>query len=391
MFSKKILSATIITCIIAIMLFYANATNATSNINQINLDSILENQEIAVEEYQMIREKLKKGIISSANYGGAYIDDEGNLNVNIVLPNKNAEKGYVNSLKKRISENSNVKFHFVEHSFKELERTKNSLSKYMSELGINMISVDERTNKVSIFVDNIQSRTNKIQSTVKDSSSIEIQESDASVSFSSTVEVINGDKITSTSTGLSSSLSFPATRRSDGRKGFVVSGHGVADNDTITYGGKTLGTVSQRVLPENTNADAAFVERREPSGWFNKTNFKQTNLLVDDWDWYTDLHCATYLPVGTHVAKYGRTTGFTLGRIHMHNVDLANASDVTLATYHQEKGDSGGTVTWFRAAGTMQYIIGSHMGSAKLNGDTYSVFSNIKNIRDELDIDITVE
>ena len=56
MFSKKILSATIITCIIAIMLFYANATNATSNINQINLDSILENQEIAVEEYQMIRE-----------------------------------------------------------------------------------------------------------------------------------------------------------------------------------------------------------------------------------------------------------------------------------------------------------------------------------------------
>ena len=68
----------------------------------------------------------------------------------------------------------------------------------MSELGINMISVDERTNKVSIFVDNIQSRTNKIQSTVKDSSSIEIQESDASVSFSSTVEVINGDKITST-------------------------------------------------------------------------------------------------------------------------------------------------------------------------------------------------
>ena len=45
----------------------------------------------------------------------------------------------------------------------------------MSELGINMISVDERTNKVSIFVDNIQSRTNKIQSTVKDSSSIEIQ------------------------------------------------------------------------------------------------------------------------------------------------------------------------------------------------------------------------
>ena len=74
------------------MLFYANATNATSNINQINLDSILENQEIAVEEYQMIREKLKKGIISSANYGGAYIDDEGNLNVNMVLQIKTPKR-----------------------------------------------------------------------------------------------------------------------------------------------------------------------------------------------------------------------------------------------------------------------------------------------------------
>ncbi|TYQ16649.1 UNVERIFIED_CONTAM: hypothetical protein Cloal_3215 [Acetivibrio alkalicellulosi] len=57
------------------------------------------------------------------------------------------------------------------------------------------------------------------------------------------------------------------------------------------------------------------------------------------------------------------------------------ASDMSLATYSQARGDSGGTVVWWSSP--YNYLIGSHSCQVQTTNDIYSVFSNIKNIRNE--------
>ncbi|MNH30912.1 hypothetical protein D3C79_912310 [compost metagenome] len=60
--------------------------------------------------------KLKASTEMQDSYGGAFLDKEGNLNINILGDN--------DKFKKNIELDSTVKYHSVKHSLKELQKNK---------------------------------------------------------------------------------------------------------------------------------------------------------------------------------------------------------------------------------------------------------------------------
>jgi hypothetical protein len=99
-------------------------------------------QQEALRDYQILMMAMKKPY--PKEYGGAYIDKLGNLNINIVG----------NSIKKfkDIVSDNKIVYHRVKYPYFELERIINILNKKMMEMSISAIELDEVHNRVSVYL-----------------------------------------------------------------------------------------------------------------------------------------------------------------------------------------------------------------------------------------------
>lgn len=101
------------------------------------------------------------------NYGGAYIDENGILNINIVGDESS------------FSKEPNVIYHKVKYTLVELQNALDKLTEKMQTLDIVTVGVDEEKNKVIVTVKSMDSQTvDLIKKTVSDPDLLEITQQD---------------------------------------------------------------------------------------------------------------------------------------------------------------------------------------------------------------------
>jgi hypothetical protein len=99
-------------------------------------------------------------------YGGHFVDHEGNLTVNFV--------GEIESINEEMIF-KNVKYNKVEFSLDYLKKVVNMLTNQMIDLEIAMIEINEKNNKVIVYIENIdESKKNRVKKII-DSPAIEFK------------------------------------------------------------------------------------------------------------------------------------------------------------------------------------------------------------------------
>ncbi len=167
MFRKKEFIVSLCSVIIicgAVFAFSIGYKSKATNID--NLEEV--NQAENLEIYQKLTQEL-----SENEYGGGYIDDEGFLNVNIV--GNNAQKA------KELTKGKQVKYHTVKYSLSDLKEIINTLNTKYYQLGIKRIELDEKNNKVNVYLDSLEeSKINSIKNIV-DSEAVEIKKIESEI------------------------------------------------------------------------------------------------------------------------------------------------------------------------------------------------------------------
>lgn len=385
--TKKIFSLFLLVCMTLTSILFVEARDPKRNKQQLFKEEFFINQEFAIEDYKSIKDNIKKNRSEKENYGGAYIDKEGNLNVNIVNRNDRGQK-----IKKWIK-SAKVKYHYVQYSLEHLEQYKKQLSDNMVELGINAVYVDEKNNKVIVHMDSLEkSNVDKIKEITNNSPSVEIKKSKLIITNMYTNKnIVNGHSI-KTSIG-TSSLGFGVKKDSDGKKGIVMSGHAGNVGDTVYYDNKVLGTIKSKYFNDGGKIDAAYVEIKEPSNILG-IKWRITDLFYNGDYWDYDLADACSVPVGASVGKYGARTDYTSGVMLINSLDINTKeyklSNAVIADYYSEQGDSGAPVVWNRFGGYHKALIGLHSAKMTMEDEDgvfeVAIFSNIKHIRDVLGV-----
>ena len=156
--------------------------------------------------------------------------------------------------------------------------------------------------------------------------------------------------------------------------GMITAGH-VVHNDSVFWGPFLLGEYSMAY--ETEECDAAFVK--------TKPLFTPSNILENNWkdSISTDttqysLSTQTSLPgVGTVINKRGWTSGRTTGTVLSTNYTNVNSgvvngpivTNMTLASFYSDYGDSGGIVYTYISSTNTRYTVGVLRG--RLGDDHY--------------------
>jgi len=177
---KRILLVVLtLTCVLSLLLF----TNFADYDPQ---DEASIKQQEAIKTLKQLTPKVEKDnyndpVISQlendyiSEYGGVYLDAEGILNVNIVGEAKNI---------KNLLKDSNVKYHNVKYTKKQLSEINNSLCDRLIELGISAMELDQANNKVIVYLENPDD-TKKIDNIKKiiDSPAIEYKKFESEIKY----------------------------------------------------------------------------------------------------------------------------------------------------------------------------------------------------------------
>lgn len=347
-----------------------------------------ENQSAGIEEYQRLltsfnEENDMRGVceqIYDENYGGAYIDEEGNLVVQLV-DSSNEE---VEELKENTG-NSNIKIENCEYAYNELIYVITEINDNLDYLLENEVIISEMyedvyNNCVIICIKDFTDDKEKIIRKIIDSPCMEFKEE--SIRTEEEIEVKGGDKITN-SEGIST-VGFCADR--NGVEGFVIAGHaGKTLYQEICISSVVIGSVSKTAYYNKTTADAAFVTKSRNASTTPKIGTYKCHYLGTD---------ISDFPVGALVHKYGEKTGLTSGYI-LSNYYTSHNSDEdsngyyflnqTTASYTSDGGDSGGPVFIVKDVvnGNITCkLLGIHRGRVGEN----AIFSKYYNIVQELGI-----
>lgn len=359
------------------------------DVDNIDLDFEVKQLE-SIEQYRDILDSFneqEKARISGEqiyddNFGGAYIDDEGELVVLLV----EEEPSDVNQIK--LAANAEVlQTQDCEYSYNELLYVINNINdnlEYLYENGIIISEMyeDVYENRVYIGVDELTDDKRDVIRNIVDSGCMYIYNKYLQSEEMAGVDVKGGMEISS-SLG-SSTVGFCAKR--NGVEGFVVAGHAVGSaGDTVYVSNTQLGTVVATAYYNNSNADAAFVRK--------STNVNTIEMIHG----YKCRYVATdiaYYPVGTRVYKFGKTTQQTQGEV-LNNYYTSYASNLyftnqTTTSFKVEPGDSGGPVF------TIGTVVNGHitcrlLGIVRARYKEYgqsgykAIFSKYEYIVDELD------
>lgn len=319
------------------------------------------------------------------NYGGAYIDDDGELVVLLVNP----DDGNINTIQ-TYAENSALKTEDCEYSYNELLFVIESINGNLDYLQKNGIIISEMyediySNRVHIGVCELTDAKECVIREIVDSQCMVIYNQTERIDDLSGIDVEGGGEVSGNEDSTCSTLGFCAKR--NGVEGFIISGHvGDVVGETYNYSGVLLGSVIATSYYNQSTADAAFVAK---SSYVNTTDeigaFKCHYLATDISDY----------PVGASISKYGRTTGITSGNIKNNNFtsysDGVYFVNQTTATFKVEGGDSGGPVFMgmdvvrgqitCKLLGVVKAIAGTYGDSTYL-----AIFSKYSSISNELGI-----
>jgi uncharacterized protein YehS (DUF1456 family) len=382
---KRFLSAFLVLSVIVCGFAFANA----SSDNDLQSKFIV-NQNIAYEKFNIIKEhyKNKYGKENAANYAGAYLDEEGNLNINLV-DDTNVSGDSDSDLKSLVKDDS-VKYHKVKYSYDHLNGIISKLNNKMIDLDINAIELDEQNNKIYIYLKDLSEiKTSNIKKLIN-SSAVEFKQQNPNLTSTFTAtETLNGFKCTDGSDAFT--LGFGA-KKSDGTIGYVFPGHiSGSVNSNVWYGGTvgsnySLGTISQKVNSGNT--DASFIKKVN-------TNYTPSIKLYDCNNVIGNYSYSGYVAVmygyiqNTTVTAFGAISGRQVGTITSSSfgevVGGISRTDCVKCTYKAIHGDSGAPVcvgSSYMLAGTQSWSALDQSGNWVTG--SYSCLSKINNILNTL-------
>lgn len=324
-----------------------------------NYKSILSKKIKSTELAQKIESDFEKNEFGENkypdNFGGMFIDSNGDLVVNIKRTDTLSKNlMYESSMKKNnLNENENVITNMVDYSYYELENINNEITKYFSG-GIvsydNFVAnyIDEFSNRVTVELKDISvEKQNEFKKEVVDSEVIDFKEGER---VSTTATYKTGSQIsttytikkgnTTTMSGGNCSIGFKAKR--NGTLGYVTAGHCFGFMDyTVSSATSSYGTYQTRVY--NSSMDAAFVALS--SGNSVSNDLATTGYQAS----FINTTGSTYFVSGTPVGKVGYVTKYTHGSVT--SLDYSVTDDE--GYYHTglvktnqpiQKGDSGGPV-----------------------------------------------
>lgn len=365
MINKKLFLISLIICIITSMLFFINSSASNS-------ENIFEKQQNALKHNEMIRKMFKDKYRKEypTYFAGCYIDDEGNLNVNISGDDKQEIKNLVKDDK--------VKVHKVKYSLEYLENIINTLNPKMGELGITRIRLSEKNNKVYIYLNTLNESSINYINAIANTSAIEVNKNECDIKLTSTTEVINGKEIKFGSDSGGPTIAFGVIDN-NGNKGVVTAGHiQNAIGTSAYYNGVKIGTLTRKTVG---SADASFIKFDNSS-----TTWKTTRKFMNGDNFYNWYNTYSY-PENTAVRMYGRRSGLTTGNINSNNESYSAAGyyfcDMVSATYSSQNGDSGAAVTTYVSG---QYPGNYILGMQSATDGTLSYFAKLGNCLNNLSV-----
>ncbi|WP_113673132.1 hypothetical protein [Vallitalea guaymasensis] len=399
-----------------LLLFFVLTIVLTTNIFANNdavdkMERIFMQQEKSLNSFKQIQDTLKDNKELTESYGGAYIDDEGYLHVNIKQVNK--FKMVNDSIKNIKDNNESVKYHYVKKSKKELEAIVNTLNKKFTELEISFMTLSEKDNKVYIWLDDINDiEKQKEISEIIDSNAIEFKQVDKTLSIKigqgkeeakeqyndkktetqriQRTKIINGSKCyINNNYSSNGTIGIGVINKSNNKEGFIIPGHinifGGSYGDTIQYSLtlRDIGIVKR--IKFGGSVDATFVEC---------TDYSEPTKIFSGGDSYDD-STSSYLAEGQYITAYGSLSGKQSGRILnincSYDLEGEHFTDMVQATYMAIKGDSGAAVTYNSPVHSKPIVVGIQSASSldendNWTSDSFSLFSKINNIFNEFNL-----
>lgn len=364
MFKKKAVSLIVLASLLLSTSLVGQSAFAASNPPK--SASFFSNQKVALKNYHSLKEGFKKQFNSDDtypdSYAGAYIDDNGNLNINL------SDDGA--SIKSAVNDDRTI-YHSVAFSNKQLNNAVKFLNNYLGKDGIVATEVDEKNDKVYVYLQNAND-TSIVNQLVSNFPFVEIKQQKNAIKLTYTVYngggAVDGNE--------SFSIGFGAKNNSTGQIGFVIPGHVGSAGSNVTYGGNSLGNVSSSYF--GPNVDAAFVPRSN-SSWTAVNYFYNS---------YTYSGTQNEEPQGAYLEKFGAysymTAGYVLSNNFSYTVNNINFTDMEKADYEAIQGDSGAPVTYWD--GSNRYLVGTQSASNLgpngewIDGTSFSIFSKYKNI-----------
>ncbi len=366
--------------ILAICMFLMTSTTIYAGVQPNDPNKEISKQEKAIKSYKNFVEKRNLNKEYTDSYAGAYIDDQGNLNINIV--------GDFSKLKSNVNDN-NIKYNNAKWSMNQLEKALEKINKNMDALNIKATELDEKNNTIIVYMKDINNESMK--KIIEESSfpDITFKQTDLEISFSG--DVINGNPVTvPVGTGTATdTIGIGVINNSTGKKGFLMPGHTAASvGCTATYAGNAVGTLKKKVL--GGAVDGSFVECN--------SSYTPTQRFMNGDTYVNSSVDPANLIVGGYVEKYGRVSGKTTGYItSLSYTANINGTQMTLvkADYKSLSGDSGGAIAYWRYVGSGSSVH-SVMGLQSANaldsngnwvpGASFSLFSKIDGIFNALGV-----
>lgn len=277
----------------------------------------------------------------SAVYAGAYINDAGNLIVNITDTTEEIQSELAQA-----TDNAPIEYQIVEKSLAELQEVYGILSAHLTEAPYFEVVLSETKNIVEVYTeDDINTCTTYIEDLVN-LSAVEIISKKNKLT--DCAKVYSGQKYTCKETGYPASVGFPCTQNVGSKKGFVTAAHTFKNFETGTTGNTV--TISSMHFGKVTasrygvTTDAAFVEQQSsllPPWWNLQTSLPdKTQPPLQAWG------TSAITPEGCTIAKYGYATLYREGKLisnsasfTINNVPFYALAKVTTVMSH---GDSGG-------------------------------------------------
>ncbi len=314
-------------------------------------------------------------------YGGAYIDDNGEL---VVLVTEMTSP--VNSEVRQVTDySSQVSTELCEVSYNEMCYVIDFLTSkinYLRNQGIIIASISDDILNGSVNVSIVELTTEK-EDRVKALVNCDFLKFENSDYIQNDVSSIGGGYGIASDTG-TSTVGFAAEDAYYGGSGIVVASHAFQEfGDTAYYNGEYVGFVWKTAYYDGSTADASYITHDgdvDFTAVLNNNGHIMSGSTIE-------------LPVNSTVSICGNVTLYSSGKVTSTNVTV-NYSNTGItftkqvaATYSSQAGDSGAPILFYDGlyGGKACYVLrGIHSGHNLSTG--ISFFTPYKNIVDELEI-----
>lgn len=344
----------------------------------------------AISQYKSISSRGREEVVTySDDFAGVFIDDKGFLNIALVQLGQN-----------ELTFNGQVLNQLHQFSYNYLQEIKEAVVDVMTTFGIHMVGVDEKANRVSVYISEaskIENISNFImEQTWFDDTAINYIVESAAVQHNPSY---GGESISAA--GFSGTICVAAIDNTTGRLGILTNEHVVPTGTASNYRGHWNGSTFSANVALGTalsgqhegTIDASFIP------YTNQGNWEISPYGRHDTTTYTNIRLGNndQIVQGRAVRKIGQTSGITNGTITNANMTITlnygtpenpNIQAITnVFRYSNESlgGDSGGPV--YFNDGTDLHLIGMNFaGPSNPATSTFGIACRIQNVMNILEV-----